>query len=465
MRTAVRTAAVATAATVLVVTVSTAAVPDAAVPGPQRSAAERSVAGRPVTERSVAGLLTELRRLYRKAEAATEAYNAAEEDLAGQRAEVRRLDRELTEARLLLRDSRGAAGRLARQQYRSRTDLSPYLRLLLARDPRRALDEGQVIRRVSQERAGTVERLADGERRADALARAARRALDEQLSLAGRRKEKRDDVRERLREVEELLASLSDEELGAIAALEREETAGAQHEFLASGALGAPGDAPDDVRPPTRSGAAALRYAVEQIGKPYAWGAEGPDAYDCSGLTSRAWAHAARPVPRTSQEQWGRLPRVPLDRLRPGDLVVYFPEATHVALYLGGGLVVHAPRPGARVKVSPVAANPVLGAVRPDPWEKSLQWYTPPALPEGALDGPDDGPHDGPDEGRAGAVGPVPATEARRPSPPAGCRGVSPDQSWTRDPKTAFPLPSKFESLPDPQPEPQASLLMPTWVT
>ena len=104
-----------------------------------------------------------------------------------------------------------------------------------------------------------------------------------------------------------------------------------------------------------------MAYALRQLGKPYRWGATGPAAYDCSGLTSQAWAHAGTPIPRTSQEQWARLPRVPLNRLRPGDLIVYFPEATHVALYLGDGKVVQAPRPGTRVKVSPLAANPVLG--------------------------------------------------------------------------------------------------------
>ncbi|MEU1786184.1 NlpC/P60 family protein [Streptomyces sparsogenes] len=113
------------------------------------------------------------------------------------------------------------------------------------------------------------------------------------------------------------------------------------------------------------AGQRALRYAMNQIGKPYVWGAEGPGSFDCSGLTSQAWAHAGRPIPRTSQEQWRRLPRVKLNRLRPGDLVVYFKGATHVAIYAGNGMVVQAPRPGTRVKLSPLASNPLRGAVRP----------------------------------------------------------------------------------------------------
>lgn len=120
-------------------------------------------------------------------------------------------------------------------------------------------------------------------------------------------------------------------------------------------------------------------------------GAEGPETYDCSGLTQRAWAAAGREVPRTSQEQWATLPRVSLSELRPGDLVLYFPGATHVAVYLGEGLVVQAPRPGGKVKVSPIAANPLLGAVRPDPGGTALASYTPPELPAGARDGGDEG--------------------------------------------------------------------------
>ncbi|GAA2288394.1 NlpC/P60 family protein [Streptomyces hawaiiensis] len=392
-------------------------------------------------QRRVADLLTDLQGLYRKAEEATEAYNATEEKLKKQRAETDRLDRALARARLSLHDSRGAAGRLARQQYQSSTDLSPYVRLLLARDPQHAIEQGHVIGRLARERAGTVTRLTGNEHKAHELARKARTALDRQLALTERRRKERDEVRTRLHDVEELLASLSREQLTELAELERKGIAKAQSDFIASGALGSEDspDAADDandaddagdgdngdgdgggsedgknrdgrgsghtVRAPSAEGRRAVRYAVRQLGKPYEWAAEGPRTYDCSGLTSQAWAEAGTPVPRTSQEQWKRLKRIPLDELRPGDLVVYFPKATHVALYLGDGMVVHAPRPGAKVKASPIAANPVLGAVRPDPGGEPLRRYEPPELPEGATDGSD--------EGYDGYAAPAPDTSAR----------------------------------------------------
>ncbi|MEU9206738.1 C40 family peptidase [Streptomyces sp. NPDC048415] len=351
---------------------SAAAVPD---PGPG--------AGKP-GQRSVSELLTDLQRLYRDAERATEAYDATAEKLRKQRAEVARLDSALARARLSLHDSRGAAGRLARQQYQNSGEISSYVRLLLARDPQHALDQGHVIGQLSLERAKTVRRVVGSEQRTDALARAARKALDGQLTLAQRQKKERDDVRRQLGQVEELLAALTVDQLAELDRFEKSGVATAQKKFMASGAL-------SSERRPSVEGERALRYAVGQIGKPYQWGAEGPTSYDCSGLTSQAWQRAGQPIPRTSQEQWARLPRIPLSRLRPGDLVIYFPEATHVALYLGDGMVVQAPRPGTEIKVSPIAANPVRGAVRPDPGGEPLRHYTPPKLPPGATDGSDEG--------------------------------------------------------------------------
>ncbi|MEW1758207.1 C40 family peptidase [Streptomyces cyaneofuscatus] len=333
---------------------------------------------------AITTLLRDLQTRYQAAEEASETYNATAEKLKQRTAQAKKVNAELAKARAALELSRGDAGRLAREQYQGRTEFSAYLQLLLARDPLRALDQSHVVERVAAGRAATVERLTADARRADALAAASRKAVDEQKKLAARQKKQRDTVRGKLKEVETLLATLSAEQLAQLAGLEQRGVEAAQRELAASGAL-------SSTRPPTRQGGDAITYAIEQIGKPYIWGAEGPDSFDCSGLTSQAWAAAGRPIPRTSQEQWKQLPKVPVSSLRPGDLVIYFPKATHVALYIGDGLVVQAPRPGTKVKVSPVASNPLLGAVRPDPDAAPLSTYTRPELPEGARDGSDTG--------------------------------------------------------------------------
>jgi cell wall-associated NlpC family hydrolase len=333
---------------------------------------------------SVAGMLTRLQTLYRQAEEAGESYNAAEEELKNQRTETVKLSRDLAKVRNALAASRGDAGRLARQQYQGRSELSSYLQLLLARDPQQVLDQDHLIERAASDRLATIARLEAGAKRAEGLAATSRKALDKEQVLAAKRKKARDTAMSRLKAVADTLSSLSADQIAELAALEMSDTAEAQKKLIATGVL-------DGKRAPSQEGDRALQYAVEQIGKPYAWGAEGPQSYDCSGLTSQAWARAGRTIPRTSQEQWQQLPRVPLRSLRPGDLVVYFPKATHVAIYLGDGMVVQAPRPGTRVKVSPITANPLLGAVRPDPGSHSLYSYTLPELPAGAASGDDTG--------------------------------------------------------------------------
>ncbi|MFG2880517.1 NlpC/P60 family protein [Streptomyces sp. NPDC048337] len=362
-----------------------------AAPGPGAHAEPGAPAapGAPVAPaapgENVGVLLTRLQGLYQKAEEASEAYNATEEALKTRQDEEKRLSAELGRARSAVGSQKALLGRLAREQYQgSRSGFSPYARMLLAKNPRAALEQRRLAAREGARRAGMLHRLARGEKQADALATRAREALDDQQSLAAQQKRHKEEVGLRLKEVERVLASLTAEQLTRLGAREAEDTAAAQRKLVDSGRL------PTRTGTPTAAGGAALTYAAAQIGKPYVWGAEGPGAFDCSGLTSQAWAHAGRSIPRTSQEQWAQLPKVPLDQLRPGDLVVYFPKATHVALYVGQGKVIQAPRPGAKVKVSPLAANPLLGAVRPDPAGTPLAEFTPPPLPEPDTTGADD---------------------------------------------------------------------------
>uniref|UniRef100_UPI001A9FDA7C C40 family peptidase n=1 Tax=Streptomyces sp. YIM 98790 TaxID=2689077 RepID=UPI001A9FDA7C len=116
---------------------------------------------------------------------------------------------------------------------------------------------------------------------------------------------------------------------------------------------------------PSGRAAAALAFARAQLGKPYGWGATGPDAYDCSGLVQAAWAAAGVALPRTSYRQVGAGTRVRHDELLPGDLVFYYSGLSHVALYAGDGRIVHAPRPGAPVRYAPVDSMPFSAATRP----------------------------------------------------------------------------------------------------
>lgn len=118
----------------------------------------------------------------------------------------------------------------------------------------------------------------------------------------------------------------------------------------------------------TGTAAKAVGFALKQVGKPYIYGATGPHAYDCSGLTLAAWRAAGVHIPRTSEAQWRGLTHVSPSKIRPGDIVVY-KGGGHVALYVGGGKVVEAPRPGAALRIAPWRsgwyASHFVGVVRP----------------------------------------------------------------------------------------------------
>ncbi|MER7790370.1 NlpC/P60 family protein [Streptomyces sp. NPDC097640] len=101
--------------------------------------------------------------------------------------------------------------------------------------------------------------------------------------------------------------------------------------------------------------AKAVAYARAQLGKAYVWGGTGPRGYDCSGLTMRAWQAAGVQLPRTTWKQRYAGKATTRAELRPGDLVLSNGDG-HIALYIGGGEVIHAPRPGSTVQVAPLPA-------------------------------------------------------------------------------------------------------------
>jgi peptidoglycan DL-endopeptidase CwlO len=97
----------------------------------------------------------------------------------------------------------------------------------------------------------------------------------------------------------------------------------------------------------------AVKFAYNQIGKPYAWGADGPGSYDCSGLTMAAWRAAGVSLYHQAAEQWNEVAHISRSSLQPGDLVFYS-GLGHVAIYIGGGKVIHAPTFGETVKIASV---------------------------------------------------------------------------------------------------------------
>jgi cell wall-associated NlpC family hydrolase len=120
---------------------------------------------------------------------------------------------------------------------------------------------------------------------------------------------------------------------------------------------------------PSPAAATAVAFARAQLGKPYVYGATGPDGFDCSGLVQAAWAAAGVSIPRTSEQQWTGLPHVSQDQLHPGDLVFYTgspidPPPGHVTMYAGGGQMIEAYGTGVPIRVTGLRSG-AWGYARP----------------------------------------------------------------------------------------------------
>jgi peptidoglycan DL-endopeptidase CwlO len=300
-----------------------------------------------------------LDKLYHEAAVATDAYNAAEEKAESQSARIAELNRQIDAAKAKLGELQDRAGAAARAQYRGGT-LSPELQLWLSENPQKFLDGAQLARQGQQATMGLIDEL---KQTRTELGKLSRDASARYKKLEANRKDKasaKKRVKKRIAAAETLQDQLEEKEKERLATLEEEAARQAQTAWLDSGVLR------DLDTKASAAGRKAVTFATDQIGRPYVWGAEGPKSYDCSGLTSQAWLAAGHAIPRTSQEQWKQLTHVALADMRPGDLIIYFDDASHVAMYLGDGKIVHAPRPGRTVTIAGAGTMPILGVVRPD---------------------------------------------------------------------------------------------------
>jgi cell wall-associated NlpC family hydrolase len=110
----------------------------------------------------------------------------------------------------------------------------------------------------------------------------------------------------------------------------------------------------------------AVQFALDQVGKPYVFGAAGPGSYDCSGLTMAAWQHGGVSLPHSAADQYNYGHHVSRDQLQPGDLIFFYQPIGHVTIYIGDGLMVSAPTEGENVSVVPLSAfnSDYVGATR-----------------------------------------------------------------------------------------------------
>lgn len=302
-----------------------------------------------------AGTRAQVDRLFEEAEQATERFNQAGERAGRLRAEVGRVQDAVARGQDRINTMRGVLGAYAGAQYRA-GGIDPAVELMLSDNPDDYLAKASALDRLTGRQARQLDELRSEQRRLGQERRDASRKLSELDALrADVAKEKRA-VTAKLAAARRLLNAMPTQER---ADFDRASRSGGRPDALPE-LPGAAASGPSSGRALT-----AVMAARSAVGRPYVWGSTGPSGFDCSGLMVWSYRQAGVALPRTSQAQRHAGRRVSLSEARPGDLVTYRSDASHVGMYVGNGQVVHAPYPGARVRYDPVGMMPVSSVTRP----------------------------------------------------------------------------------------------------
>ncbi|WP_121828469.1 C40 family peptidase [Streptomyces sp. S1] len=279
--------------------------------------------------------------LHHEAEEATEQYNQADERRGKLQKEIGQLQDKVARGQQELNALRDKIGSVASAQYRS-GGIDPALQLFLSGDPDTYLDKASAIDQLSAQQADVLTAIQAKQRTLSQQRAEATEKLGDLESVRKSLGDKKRKYQGKLAEAQKLLNTLTATEKARIAEEERAK------EQRASRAAGERLDLGNEA-PASGLGAAALSAAATQIGKPYVSGAEGPNAYDCSGLTQWAYRQAGADLSRVTYTQQNDGVKIGRSQLKPGDLV-FFNSLSHVGLYAGNNTILHAPKPGASVR-------------------------------------------------------------------------------------------------------------------
>ncbi|MGW4481562.1 NlpC/P60 family protein [Rhodococcus triatomae] len=228
--------------------------------------------------------------------------------------------------------------------------------VMVSDSPQQLLDQMSTLSVLSADTAAQVREFKDASDTATTAEESSRRSADDARTATEHARVISDDLQRTQSDLKEQIAEVT----AAFAELSSAEKA------QLAGSAFPPGYDPSIVLQGLVPGsnASALQAALTQVGKPYVWGATGPDGYDCSGLMVWAYRQIGKTLPRSSQAQAASGIPVRKSDLQPGDLVLYYDDASHVGMYAGNGNIVHASTYGVPVKVAPLDAYPFYGARR-----------------------------------------------------------------------------------------------------
>ncbi|MCP2342863.1 C40 family peptidase [Actinomadura rupiterrae] len=273
-------------------------------------------------------------RLADQLEQLTEQYNGLKVKLQASQAAAKGAIANARQQQTSLGDIRGRLSRIAATSYMVAGGTDPAVSFAVTRNPQQILDRAATLRYFATQNSAQFVGLMQAMQAADRARKAAQ---------------------ERTQEVGVLRRELDAQRTKITAAYEKIRGQIVKRDPASLAKLPVIGD---DI------GARALRLAMTKIGDPYVWGAAGPSSFDCSGLVMWAYDQLGVNLPHYTGDQWNAGRHIPRDRLRPGDLVFFYPDLHHMGIYVGDGKILHAPHTGDVVKIDDLDGRPFAGAVR-----------------------------------------------------------------------------------------------------
>jgi cell wall-associated NlpC family hydrolase len=295
---------------------------------------------------TVAEVKRKIELLREQAEQASEAYNDTREELKSVSVRLKAARVKLTRQRAELAKAKAKVGQLASETYR-RGELST-LDLVLGDDPDSALAQAGYLPSLGERQAASMNRLKDGEQKLAAIESEIKEQQTKAQAAKVKLQKTRKTVKQKLAQASAQLRTLTSSQRVSLNDSPGDVPTGAGKALCAGKAVSAPSGVAK----------AAINFACDQLGDPYYWGADGPDSWDCSGLTMKAFAAAGVSLPHSSRMQAGYGTSVSSSNLLPGDLVFFNSPISHVGIYLGDGMMVHAPHSGTVVKVAEMYRTP-----------------------------------------------------------------------------------------------------------
>ncbi|MFC0507314.1 NlpC/P60 family protein [Micromonospora costi] len=290
---------------------------------------------------SVAEIERQIDEDWNKLEPIIEKHNATRQDLAAKRREADALAARIKPLQVRVDEAMTKVSALAVRAYKGE-NVSTINAVLGSQSPSEVVGQLEMLDRFAHNQQQDIQQVVE---------------LRDELA---RQKAPLDELVERLTVTEAQLAAKKKQINAEIDRLQK-----LRIKVYGNGGGGSLRPAPCPATYPGGGAGVAVKFACAQIGKPYVWGADGPDSYDCSGLMLAAWAKAGVSLPHNAAQQRRVTKSVSRSDLRPGDLVFYYSDLHHVGMYVGNGWVVHASQAGVPVKMKKVDDGPINSYGRP----------------------------------------------------------------------------------------------------